>query len=171
MGPMLAAAAAELGSARRRLAAVAGAVGTAVVVGVPTVVVPNPVFGREVPVTWWSYPVLAVVSVLSGVLLATYVREADGAERGVAADDRAPRRGLVAAMLSFFAVGCPVCNKIVLLALGAGGALTWFAPLQPLLALGSVGGLVWAVRTRLAGRRACPVPGRASAGPAHDPVG
>jgi hypothetical protein len=60
-------------------------------------------------------------------------------------------------VLSFFAVGCPVCNKVVLLALGASGAVTWFAPLQPLLALVSVAGLAWALRTRLAGLRACPV--------------
>lgn len=147
----------ELWTARRLVTALAGTVGTALVIGVPTVVIPNPVFGREIPVTWWSYPVLAAVSVLSGLLLATYVREGAAAE-GVTPDDRAPRRGLGAGVLSFFAVGCPVCNKVVLLALGASGAMSWFAPLQPLLAVVSVAGLVWALRTRLAGLRACPVP-------------
>lgn len=153
-----------LASPRRLVAALAGALATAIVIGVPTVVIPNPVFGRAIPVTWWSYPVLAVVSVLSGLLLATYVRDSDDTvipDEGL--EDRAPRRGLVAGVLSFFAVGCPVCNKIVLLALGTTGAVTWFAPLQPLLALASVGGLVWALRARLAGLRACPVPDRVGA--------
>jgi hypothetical protein len=145
----------ELWTRRRLVAALAGAVGTALVIGLPTVVIPNPVFGREIPVTWWSYPVLGLVSVLSGLLLATYVREGDAAS--LAPDHRAPRRGVGAGVLSFFAVGCPVCNKVVLLALGASGAVTWFAPLQPLLALVSVAGLAWALRTRLAGLRACPV--------------
>ncbi len=153
-----------LASPRRLVAALAGALATAIVIGVPTVVIPNPVFGRAIPVTWWSYPVLAVVSVLSGLLLATYVRDSDDTVvPDEVREDRAPRRGLVAGVLSFFAVGCPVCNKIVLLALGTTGAVTWFAPLQPLLALASVGGLVWALRARLAGLRACPVPDRVGA--------
>ena len=76
---------------RRLLTALAGTVGTALVIGVPTVVIPNPAFGREIPVTWWSYPVLGVVSVLSGLLLATYVR--DGQRPAMTVDDRAPRRG------------------------------------------------------------------------------
>ncbi len=159
-----------------------GALVTAALIGLPTDVIPNPVFGRAVPVTWWSYPVLVVTAVLSGLLLATYVREnaslsvlagrraAVGADVAVGADaaapageteaaglDRAGWSGSVGGLLSLFAVGCPVCNKIVLLALGASGALTWFAPLQPLLALASIAALGWALRTRWAGARACPV--------------
>lgn len=157
---------------RRGVVALAAAVLTALVIGVPTVVIPNPVFGRAVPVTWWSYPVLAVVAVLSGLLIATYVKDptdrrddpvvsrkepgADG--DALEGQDPVARRGVVAGALSFFAVGCPVCNKVVLLALGSSGALTWFAPLQPLLALLSIAGLGWALRVRLTSRRACPVP-------------
>lgn len=143
-----------------------GALATAALIGLPTDVIPNPVFGRAVPVTWWSYPVLVVTAVLSGLLLATYVRE-DASLRVLLARrtpdeqprlDRAGWGGSVGGLLSLFAVGCPVCNKIVLLALGASGALTWFAPLQPLLAVASIGALGWALRTRWAGARACPVP-------------
>jgi hypothetical protein len=54
-------------------------------------------------------------------------------------------------------VGCPVCNKLVLLALGSAGAMTWFEPVQPLLQLAAVGVLVWALDVRLRGERACPV--------------
>ena len=61
-------------------------------------------------------------------------------------------------MLSFLAVGCPVCNKIALLALGYSGALQWFAPLQPVLALAGVALLAWALRARLRGAVTCPVP-------------
>ena len=48
------------------------------------------------------------------------------------------------------AVGCPVCNKLVLLALGASGAVSWFAPIQPFLAIASV--VLMAVAMVLAGR-------------------
>lgn len=43
----------------------------------------------------------------------------------------------------------PVCNKLVLLAPGCTGAMTWLGPVKPLLALGSVGLLGWALRARL----------------------
>ena len=56
-----------------------------------------------------------------------------------------------------FAVGCPVCNKLVALALGAGGALTYFGPTQPVLGLLSVGLLLYALRERLAREESCPV--------------
>jgi len=56
-----------------------------------------------------------------------------------------------------FAVGCPVCNKLVVLALGAGGALTYFAPVQPVMALLTLGLLLYALRARLAGEKSCPV--------------
>ncbi|MDQ3669057.1 MAG: hypothetical protein M3377_02085 [Actinomycetota bacterium] len=37
----------------------------------------------------------------------------------------------------FLAVGCPICNKLVVAMLGAGGALSYFGPVQP--ALGMLG--------------------------------
>ena len=151
---------------RRVGAAVGGSILTALAIGLPTVVIPNSLFGRALPVTWWSYPTLATTSVLSGLLLASYVADARGAG-GNASSGAEPleehsgsRRGAAAAALSFFAVGCPVCNKLVLLALGSSGALTWFAPAQPVMALVSVVGLAWALNVRMANRRSC----RAGAG-------
>jgi hypothetical protein len=133
---------------RRWAITAAAALGTAVVVAVPTAIIPTPLFGREVPVTWWSYPTLAVTAVLSGLLVATYV--------GAPPSPRPQsRRAWAGAALSWFAVGCPVCNKLVLLALGYNGAITWFAPVQPALALGSVGLLGWALRSRLRSAVSC----------------
>ncbi len=155
-------------TARRVGAAVGGAVATAVLVGVPTDVVPNPVFGRAIPVTWWSYPALAAVALLSGLLLATYVRVGPLPSADAGSGDRVQRRGVAAGVLSVFAVGCPVCNKVVLLALGTSGAMTWFAPLQPALAVLSVAGLAWAVRIRWRATASCVV---TPPGPATVPVG
>ncbi len=144
----------RLWTARRWQAAALGAAATALALGLPTDVIPNPVFGRPVPVTWWSYPVLIASSVLGGLLLATYVR--DGAV------PRQPeslnRLGSVGGVLSFFAIGCPVCNKVVVIALGTTGALTWFEPVQPWLGVISLGLLAVALRSRLRGELACPVP-------------
>lgn len=65
---------------------------------------------------------------------------------------------IIAGAVSAFAVGCPVCNKIVVLALGASGALTYFAPAQPLLALASLAMLAHALRRRLRVDVMCPIP-------------
>ncbi|MYQ54801.1 hypothetical protein GT018_26250 [Streptomyces sp. SID4912] len=136
---------------RQWTAAAAFAVATAVVVGVPTAVVPTPFFGREVPVQWWNYPALALTALLSGLVLATYLRPGPPAASG-------GRLGSLGGVLSFFAVGCPVCNKIVLLLLGTGGALTYWAPLQPLLALASLALLAEAALRRLNGQAVCAAP-------------
>jgi hypothetical protein len=124
-------------------------------IGLPTDVIPNPVFGRPVPVTWWSVPVLVITSVLAGLLLATYVREPTGEDAEL---DRPARAGGVGGLLAFFAVGCPVCNKLVLVALGTTGAMEVFAPLQPLLAVASIGLLAVALRARLRNESQCAVP-------------
>ncbi|HYN65844.1 MAG TPA: hypothetical protein VES93_03075 [Ornithinibacter sp.] len=145
----------RLWSPRRWVVAAAATVVTALVVAVPTAMVPTPVFGREIPTTWWAWPVLALTSVLSGLLFATYVRERGAAAATTSSIDH---RGAVGGLLTFFAVGCPVCNKLALVALGYAGALRWFAPVQPFLAVAGVVLLAWALRARLRGQLACPAP-------------
>lgn len=140
---------------RHLLAAAVGAIAVALLIGVPTDVVPNPVFGRPVPVTWWSYPTLAVTALLGGLLVGTYVRHGGASPSTPDEIDTPTRNGSLAGLLSFFAVGCPVCNKLVIVALGATGARQWFEPIQPLLAVASIVLLAWALRARLRSAAAC----------------
>jgi hypothetical protein len=145
-------------SVRRWVIGIAGGIGLAILVSIPTVVLPNPFFTRSMAVTWWSYPVVIATGLLGALLLGSYVR--DGA-KPVAAEaqlERSSRLGLAGATLSFFAIGCPVCNKLVLLALGASGTMTWFAPFQPVLAIASVALMAVAVRMRLRNQVACAIP-------------
>jgi hypothetical protein len=137
---------------RRWLWAGGGAASAVVVVGLPTVLIPNSVFARAVPVTWWAWPVLLVTAALAGLLGATYVRDP-----GTTGATPSSRAGLVGGLLSYLAVGCPVCNKVALLALGYSGALRWFAPAQPWLAVAGVGLLAYAFHRRLRGEVACAV--------------
>ena len=53
--------------------ALAATAAFALVVAVPTDLIHTPVFGREIPPTWWAWPGLLVSSVLAGLLVATYV--------------------------------------------------------------------------------------------------
>lgn len=136
--------------------AIAGAAAAVItlVIGLPTAVIPNPVFGRSVAVTWWSYPVLAVTALLGGLLAATYVRQPDDPESDDDLD-RPGRTGSLGGLLSFFAVGCPVCNKLVVVALGTVGAREWFEPIQPYLAAISLVLLGASLRARLRSARVC----------------
>lgn len=139
-----------------------GALATAVAVGVPTDVVPTPLFGRSVPVQWWNHPALALTAVLAGLVLSTYVRPS-AASPAASPSTQPPgtvrdgRMGALGGVLSFFAVGCPVCNKLVLVLLGSSGALSYWAPLQPLFAVASVALLAEAALRRLSTQRLCPV--------------
>lgn len=140
-------------SARRWLTTVAAAAAFVLVVAIPTDLIDTPVFGREVPPTWWAWPSLLMSSLLGGLLVATYVRAPSQPNR-----TSTRRGGWAGGLLTYFAVGCPVCNKIVLVLLGTSGALTWFEPLQPVLQLAAVVLLGWALRARLRGAVACPAP-------------
>jgi hypothetical protein len=124
----------------------------ALATGIPTDLVPTSLYYRMTPATWWNYPVWAISALLAGLVAATYVRA-----------ERRPRRAqagpaLGGGVLSFLAVGCPICNKLVVAALGAGGALTYFGPLQPALGLLSIALLAGALAVRLRALAACNPP-------------
>jgi hypothetical protein len=131
------------------------AVAVALAIGIPTGIIDTPWYTRMTPVLWWNYPVWAMSSVLTAALIASYFRQP-----AVMAQSMHGGKTFVGSMLSLFAVGCPICNKLVVIALGASGALTWFAPAQPFLALGSLGLLAYALRARRRASVACRVPVR-----------
>jgi hypothetical protein len=121
-------------------------ISTALVIGIPTVLIPNPWFARMEPVRPQDYLFLAITVVLTATLAASYALPA-----------ACPlQEGKLAAggFLSFIAVGCPVCNKVVVLALGASGAMSYFAPVQPFIALVSTALLGYAILLRYRAIRA-----------------
>ena len=125
---------------------------TYIVIAIPTAIIKNPIFGREVGVTSWSIPVLVITSILSGLLFATYVRN-----ENYLPEERSAKIGSAGAFFSFLAVGCPVCNKVALIALGTSGAMQYFAPVQPYLALFGIVFLLYALQKRLVGESMCSV--------------
>jgi len=141
---------------RRWLVAVAAAVLAALVIGVPTGIVRTSFYIRMTPVTWWDYPVWAISALLVGLTAATYVRVAGAAPAGA----NRSRRTLGATLLSTFAVGCPICNKLVVALIGVSGALSYWAPLQPVLGVLSIALLLTGLAVRLRATVACPSPAR-----------
>ena len=134
-----------------------GALAAALVTGLPTEMVANPWFVRMTPVLWWNRPVWLLTAALTGLLVATYV-----GRPGSASGQRSTRRGGIGGVLGYLAIGCPVCNKLVVVALGTSGAMSWFAPLQPVLAIGGLVLLAVALRARLRSVAACPTSVRAA---------
>ncbi|QYJ14211.1 hypothetical protein Rxycam_00007 [Rubrobacter xylanophilus DSM 9941] len=138
----------------RRYAIAAAAAGLWLVLsGVPTDIIDTPLFVRMTPVVWWDYPFWVAAAALAGLVAATYAPGPGTGGSGVSQEKKVLGGGL----LSVFAVGCPVCNKLVVLALGTSGAFAYFAPVQPLLGFLSIGLLAYALRARLAATRACAV--------------
>lgn len=137
----------------RIVVAIMSALVVALVIGIPTGIIETPWYTRMTPVLWWNYPVWVASSILTGALIATYVHQpkdmTQSAESG---------KTFAGSMLSLFAVGCPICNKLVVMALGVSGALNWFAPAQPFLAVGSLGLLAYALRARRRAAVACRAP-------------
>src|SRR5437660_6519690 len=114
--------------------------GSALLLGVPTLLIPNHLFGRTVPTSPQDYAIWIVSALLLGPLLALMTlypmpsQKAPQGKRSVVGSGRA----FGGALLSFFSVGCPVCNKVVVLLLGMGGAMTLFNPMRPFLGLASI---------------------------------
>ena len=133
--------------------AVSVAVLTYFVIALPTAVIDNPVFGREIGVTSWSVTVIVISSILTGLLTATYVKNDFSDE-----NPRQLKIGGAGALLSYFAVGCPVCNKLALIALGYSGAIQYFAPIQPYLAVAGIALLAYSLRMRLNNEYSCSLP-------------
>lgn len=123
----------------------------AVGIGVPSDLIPNPVFGRPVPVKTIDYVIWAITALLIGLVLAirpaeeVLTTDADGEVE----DDGHDTKAMVGGFMSFLAVGCPVCNQAVVALVGTSGALTWWAPVQPLVGLLAVAILLYALRKRL----------------------
>ena len=120
------------------LAAVAVA---ALAMAVPTAVLANPFFARMTPVRTQDYVFWAIGSGLIGLIAATY------GVPGLSAACQS--RTLGSGLLNVLAIGCPICNKVVVLLLGISGALTIWAPIQPLLGLAALSLLAWTLGLRL----------------------
>lgn len=129
----------------------------AVVIGVPSDLIDTPLFGRPVETRPIDYVILAVTALLIGLVFAIRVPN----------DEADENRTVWGGFVAFLAVGCPVCNQAVVALVGTSGALSWWAPVQPLVGLAAVGLLVYALKRRLETYqlRSCPVSERES-----DPV-
>ena len=135
---------------RFALTTIAASTVVALLIGIPTDVIPNPWFTRMTPVRTLDLAFFPITSLLTGALLATYVIPTTCPTR------RTGSSAIAGGTLGWLAIGCPICNKLVVGAIGITGALNVFAPLQPLL--GGLGVLIAATGLVLRLRLVRPVP-------------
>ncbi|MBA2756694.1 MAG: hypothetical protein H0U37_04550 [Chloroflexi bacterium] len=142
-----------------RLWAVAGLMTllSLIVLGVPSAVIPNPFFIRMTPTEPFNVAVWLLSAPLAGLLIATYLVR-DG-ERSDVHTDTGTKRVTLGGVGAYLAIGCPICNKVIVAVLGVSGALDVFAPMQPLIGAASVGllaaTLAWRLRMRARGCTRC----------------
>ncbi len=136
--------------------------------GLVTAIIPNPVFGRSIAPESFAIWTWLLSAPLIGLVMATYTAPIPASPlrpvtlepaAAAGADRRSTTLGSVAGVGAFLAIGCPVCNKIALVLLGASGAMSIYAPLQPFIAAASLVLLAatvgWRLRLRARGG-ACP---------------
>jgi hypothetical protein len=128
--------------------------------GLATAIIPNPIFGREIPPEPFAIVTWIASAPLMGMVAATYtVPPRVAPVQALGQPGAGPREGSVLGGLAgfgaFLAIGCPVCNKVALLLLGTGGAMTVWAPIQPIVGAASMallaGTLIWRLRLRARG--------------------
>jgi hypothetical protein len=133
--------------------AASASLATALVLGVPSDVIPNPWFERKAPTRTFEVVVLVALSLVAGATAATYARPSP-------TDPRVVRTGASAGVAGWLAVSCPVCNPIVVAMLGTSGAAGWFSRWQP--ALGALAVILaaagLALRLRAVRRGTCSMP-------------
>jgi len=130
--------------------ATAGTMAALILIGVPTAIIDSPFFIRMIPVRTQDYAIWVATAVLAGLIAGTFALSARAGSEG---------KALSGGFLSYLAVGCPICNKLVLVLLGTSGALTFFAPAQLYIGLASLALLGWTLRLRArAVAGPCPVP-------------
>lgn len=125
------------------LALVTATLLSALATGVSSGMVANPWFARITPIEPFDVVLWVLISVALGALLATYAlpscsRKSAGIFGGGGGG-----------LLTWFAIGCPVCNKLVVIALGFSGAATYFAPLQPVIGVAALLLTLFVLRLRV----------------------
>ncbi len=124
----------------------------ALLIAVPADLLDTPFFGRPIAPKAIDYVILALTAGLIGLILAIRAPESNAA-------DAQERRTLWGGAVGFLAVGCPVCNQAVVALVGTSGALSWWAPVQPVVGLVAIGLLLYTLHQRLNTYQlaACPI--------------
>lgn len=97
-----------------------------ILLGLVSAIIPNSFFSRMTDISNFDWVILVLTSILAGLYLGLYyfIKNNKNLSSSCA---------IGGGILGFLAFACPICNKLIILVLGFSGAMTYFAPLQPIL--------------------------------------
>lgn len=133
----------------------------AVILAIPADIINTSIFHRPVPPRSIDYPIWIITSLLIGLVLAirtdAVVEQRSLPESAKSLEpnnistleEKLQTRTLMSGFASFLAIGCPVCNQVVVALVGTSGALAWWSPVQPVIGFGAIAVLLFSLRKRL----------------------
>ena len=114
--------------------------GVVLLFGIPTALIPTQWFARMIPARTSDYVFLFLNSGLIGTYIGLHSYEKH--ERSKKGDALATTGSIA----NIFAVGCPICNKVLVALLGASAVMAYFEPMRIWLGLfsaGVIGSALW----------------------------
>jgi len=100
--------------------------------GIPTDLVPNNYFIRMIPIKATDYIFLSLTSIMLGTYIALYYYDKK-------TNKKCNYTAYGGAVAGIFAVGCPICNVMLISLFSATAILTYFEPYRPILGVLSLG--------------------------------
>ena len=104
-------------------------IGSFLLFGVVTGLLPNPVYVRMVPRTLFDYTFLILTSLFAGVYVA---------QQSTTNHHKDDRLALGSTIVGFLAFGCPICNVFLLALFSNSVLMTYLNPYRPLLGVISI---------------------------------
>jgi len=101
--------------------------------GIPTALIPTPWFTRMISARSSDYVFLLLNSALIGAYVGVHAYEKH--EKSKKGDVMATTGGIA----NIFAVGCPICNKVLVALLGASAVMAYIEPIRVWLGIFSAG--------------------------------
>ncbi|MFB9809195.1 hypothetical protein ACFFQF_30730 [Haladaptatus pallidirubidus] len=107
----------------------AASVGSFLLFGVVTGLLPNPLYIRMVPRTLFDYTFLVLTSLFAGIYIA---------QQSIAGRAGDGRLAIGSTIVGFLAFSCPICNVFLLALFSNSMLMTYLDPYRPLLGVVSV---------------------------------
>lgn len=124
-------------------------VGFVLLFGIPTALIPTPWFSRMIPARTLDYVFLLLNSGLIGAYIGVHAYEKH--ERSKRGDVLAT----TASLTNILAVGCPICNKILVALIGASAIMTYIEPARVWFGIVSAGLVGVALFLKIKNLRSC----------------
>jgi predicted ABC-type exoprotein transport system permease subunit len=106
--------------------------------GIPTSLIPNPLFMRMTQTNLLDYFLLISTSLLLGAYLGLYRQKKSHSSKACKASYAGGAAG-------FFGFACPICNKLLVMLLGLAGVVMYIEPVRYALGIIGIAEMTYAV--------------------------